>query len=88
MRLQGGSNCDGRRMQAPRARCLPLTSSASAEEDPSASSPLTYRETAWSVPEGTSIDAAVRLLTGMFEGVRASLAGSIFAGFFTCTCAI
>jgi GAF domain-containing protein len=44
-------------------------------EDPSASSPLTYREAAWAVPEGTSIAAAVRLLAGMFEGVRAALAG-------------
>jgi hypothetical protein len=45
------------------------------EEDPSPSSPLTYRETAWAVPEGTSTEAAVRLLMGMFEGVRAALAG-------------
>ena len=44
-------------------------------EDPSAASPLTYREAAWAVPEGTSIAAAVRLLAGMFEGVRAALAG-------------
>ena len=44
------------------------------EENPSATSPLTYRETAWVVPEGTSVDAAVRLALGMFEGVRASLA--------------
>ena len=44
------------------------------EENPSAASPLTYRETAWVVPEGTSVDAAVRLALGMFEGVRASLA--------------
>ena len=44
-------------------------------EDPSAASPLTYREAAWAVPEGTSIGAAVRLLAGMFEGVRAALAG-------------
>ena len=43
------------------------------EEDPSPASPLTYRETAWVVPEGTSVDAAVRLLAGMFEGVRAVL---------------
>ena len=41
------------------------------EENPSAASPLTYRETAWVVPEGTSVDAAVRLALGMFEGVRA-----------------
>jgi hypothetical protein len=51
------------------------------EEDPSPSSPLTYRETAWSVPEGTSTDAAVRLLVGMFEGVRAALV-SVPAGKF------
>ena len=44
-------------------------------EDPSSSSPLTYREAAWAVPEGTSIAAAVRLLAGMFEGVKAALAG-------------
>ena len=44
-------------------------------EDPSSSSPLTYREAAWSVPDGTSIGSAVRLLAGMFEGVRAALAG-------------
>ncbi|HMI88331.1 MAG TPA: GAF domain-containing protein [Polyangiaceae bacterium] len=44
-------------------------------EDPSAASPLTYREAAWAVPEGTSIGSAVRLLAGMFEGVRAALAG-------------
>jgi hypothetical protein len=44
-------------------------------EDPSSSSPLTYREAAWAVPEGTSIGSAVRLLAGMFEGVRAALAG-------------
>jgi hypothetical protein len=44
------------------------------EEDPSPTSPLTYRETAWEVPEGTPVEAAVRLLVGMFEGVRASLA--------------
>ena len=44
-------------------------------EDPSAASPLTYREAAWAVPEGTSVGAAVRLLAGMFEGVRAALAG-------------
>jgi hypothetical protein len=44
-------------------------------EEPSATSPLTYREAAWAVPEGTSIAAAVRLLAGMFEGVRAALAG-------------
>jgi hypothetical protein len=44
-------------------------------EDPSAASPLTYREAAWAVPDGTSIAAAVRLLAGMFEGVRAALAG-------------
>jgi len=46
------------------------------EEDPSPSSPLTYRETVWVVPAGTSSDAAVRLLVGMFEGVRAALAGA------------
>lgn len=46
------------------------------EEDPSPSSPLTYRETVWVVPVGTSSDAAVRLLNGMFEGVRAALAGA------------
>jgi putative methionine-R-sulfoxide reductase with GAF domain len=46
------------------------------EEDPSATSPLTYRETVWVVPPGTSSDAAVRLLVGMFEGVRAALAGA------------
>jgi hypothetical protein len=46
------------------------------EEDPSATSPLTYRETVWVVPAGTSADAAVRLLVGMFEGVRAALAGA------------
>jgi hypothetical protein len=46
------------------------------EEDPSATSPLTYRETVWVVPSGTSSDAAVRLLVGMFEGVRAALAGA------------
>jgi hypothetical protein len=46
------------------------------EEDPSATSPLTYRETVWVVPQGTSSDAAVRLLVGMFEGVRAALAGA------------
>jgi hypothetical protein len=45
------------------------------EEDASASSPLTYRESAWLVPEGTSADAATRLLLGTFEGVRAALAG-------------
>jgi hypothetical protein len=44
-------------------------------EDPSSASPLTYREAAWAVPEGTSVAAAVRLLAGMFEGVRAALAG-------------
>jgi hypothetical protein len=44
-------------------------------EDPSPASPLTYREAAWAVPEGTSIATAVRLLAGMFEGVRAALAG-------------
>src|SRR5439155_23545538 len=46
------------------------------EEDPSSSSPLTYRETVWVVPPGTSSDAAVRLLVGMFEGVKAALAGA------------
>ena len=44
-------------------------------EDPSAASPLTYREAAWAVPDGTSVAGAVRLLAGMFEGVRAALAG-------------
>jgi hypothetical protein len=46
------------------------------EEDPSDTSPLTYRETVWVVPRGTSSDAAVRLLVGMFEGVKAALAGA------------
>ena len=44
-------------------------------ENPSPDSPLTYRESAWLVPEGTSMDAAVRLLNGAREGVRAALAG-------------
>jgi hypothetical protein len=46
------------------------------EEDPSQTSPLTFRETVWIVPSGTSSDAAVRLLIGMFEGVKAALAGA------------
>jgi hypothetical protein len=45
------------------------------EEDASPSSRLTYRESAWLVQEGTSIEAATRLLMGTFEGVRAALAG-------------
>ncbi|HEX9298134.1 MAG TPA: GAF domain-containing protein [Polyangiaceae bacterium] len=46
------------------------------EEEPTTASPLTYREAAWVVAEGTSVDAAVRLLVGMFEGVRAALANA------------
>ncbi|HEY3592927.1 MAG TPA: hypothetical protein VGL13_03605, partial [Polyangiaceae bacterium] len=45
------------------------------EEDASAASPITYRESAWLVPEGTSFEAAARLLMGTFEGMRAALAG-------------
>jgi hypothetical protein len=44
------------------------------DEEPTEASPLTYRESAWLVPEGTSTEAAVRLLLGMFEGTRAALA--------------
>jgi hypothetical protein len=43
-------------------------------EDPTPKAQITYRESAWSVPPGTPADVAQRLLVGMFEGLRASLA--------------
>jgi hypothetical protein len=43
------------------------------QEDPTESSPLTYRESAWYLPGGTSPDAAVEVLRTLFDRVRASL---------------
>jgi GAF domain len=45
-------------------------------QDPSPTVQITYRESAWCVAPGTPADAAHRLLVGMFEGLRASLAGA------------
>ena len=44
------------------------------EEDPTEASPLTYRESAWLVPEGTSPDVAARVLRLLFDNLSASLA--------------
>jgi len=48
---------------------------SSREENPSASSPLTYREFVYVVSEGTSIDEATRLLHERFENVKSGLEG-------------
>ncbi len=48
---------------------------SSREENPTASSPLTYREFVYVVPEGTSIDASKRLMQERFESVKKALDG-------------
>lgn len=44
------------------------------DEDPTELSPLTYRESAWVVPEGTSVEMAAALIRGVFEYVRSGIA--------------
>jgi hypothetical protein len=46
------------------------------EDDPTDAAPLTYREYAYAVAQGTSDDDARKLVLDRFEHVRASIAGS------------
>lgn len=48
---------------------------ASREENPTPSSPLTYREFVYAVPEGTTADAAEKLLRERFDAVKQGLEG-------------
>lgn len=61
---------------AKRSATLPFTVVAKRSEEPTSSSPLTYREVAYAIAAGTTEDQAEEFVRACFEGIKQELAST------------